>query len=103
MLFALSVDCENMGWGISWKGQPPNLAADLEDEEFVGSCVLNDQLSIECHGCPFCLLCGRVIVSPIAVTLPEANSGPRLHGAHEMSTIFFIDMNTRVECSCFVQ
>ena len=40
MLFALSVDCENMGLGISWKGQPPNLAADLEDEEFVGSCVL---------------------------------------------------------------
>jgi hypothetical protein len=59
MLFALSVDCENMGWGISWKGQPPNLAADLEDEEFVGSCVLNDQLSIECHGCPFCLPCNR--------------------------------------------
>ena len=40
MLFALSVDCENMGLGIWWKGQPPNLAADLEDEEFVGSCVL---------------------------------------------------------------
>ena len=57
MLFALSVDCENMGLGIWWKGQPPNLAADLEDEEFVGSCVLNDQLSIECHGCPFCLPC----------------------------------------------